>query len=117
MVSEAKRHLESASRIAESDPNGAYHLLYGAARKAVWAHMLANGYRPTSAPGAHAAAAAYAIESLGKEPSIVHFDRMRRSRNRSEYATAHFSKRVIATDLAHARAIVAAAQAALAQKA
>jgi hypothetical protein len=116
MVDEAKLHLESASRIAGSDPNGAYHLLYDAARKAVWAHMLANGYRPTSAPGAHAAATMYAVEALADEPSIVHFDRMRRSRNRSEYGTAHFSKRVVDTDLAHARAIVAAAGAALAPR-
>jgi hypothetical protein len=115
MVNEAKRHLESAARIAALDPNGAYHLLYDAARKAVWAHMLANGYRPTSAPGAHAASATYATEALPGEPSVVHFDRMRRSRNRSEYGSAHFSKRVVATDLEHARAIVTAVEATLAR--
>lgn len=114
MLDEAKRHLDSAAAIAETDPNGAYHLLYDAARKVVWGHMLAHGYRPTNAPGTHAAAASYAVAVLRNEPAIQHFDRMRRSRNRSEYSTAHFTARVVESDLAHARAIVAAVGAALA---
>ena len=114
MVAEAKRHLESAATIAAADPNGAYHLLYDAARKSVWAHMLTNGYRPRNAPGAHAAAVAYARDALTGEPAVEHFERMRRSRNRSEYGTAHFTIRVVENDLAHARAIVAAVEAVLA---
>ncbi len=113
MLAEANRHLTSAATIAAQDPNGAYHLLYDAARKAVWAHMLANGYRPTSAAGAHAAVAAYAVEALPLAAGAEQLDRMRRTRNRSEYGSAYFSARVVDVDLAHARRIVAAVEAAL----
>lgn len=41
----ARRHLASAESIATIDPDGAYSLLYDAARKALDAHMLVNGYR------------------------------------------------------------------------
>ncbi|MBA2274463.1 MAG: hypothetical protein H0W21_11265 [Actinobacteria bacterium] len=34
-----------AAAIADNDPEDAYSLVYDAARKAVDAHMLANGYR------------------------------------------------------------------------
>ena len=114
MLEEAARHLAGAAAITTLDPNGAYHLLYDAARKAVAAHMLANGYRATNAVGAHSAVAEYAREALGGEPSVEHLDRMRRSLNRSEYGTAHFTARVVEADLAHARAIVAAVRAELA---
>lgn len=103
ILDEAHRHLVSARRISRDDAHGAYQLLYDAARKAVWAHMLAHGYRPTNAPGAHAAAAIYASSVLDARE----FDRMRRSRNRSEYGTTHLGKRVLETDLEHAAAIVA----------
>jgi hypothetical protein len=39
----------------------------------------------------HAAAAVYAVAVLGENPAASAFDRMRRSRNRSEYGTAHFN--------------------------
>ena len=113
MVQEAKQHLASAAAIAGDDANGAYYLLYDAARKAVSAHMLTNGYRVRNAAGAHAAVAEYAARTLSEEPSAAQLDRMRRNRNRSEYGHAHFNDRVVAADLEHARRIVAAVEAAL----
>lgn len=115
IAAEAKLHLESAAAIAKANPNGAYHLLYDAARRSVTAHMLAGGYRPTGATGAHAAVAIYATELL-KTPSAGQLDRMRRARNRSEYDVAHFSARVVEADLAHAQAIVDAVATALAKR-
>jgi hypothetical protein len=67
------------------DPNGAYALLYDAARKAVDAHMLANGFRvQKSRLGTHEAIGQYAVATLRKDPDKRHidsFDRMRRNRN------------------------------------
>lgn len=114
MLDEAKQHLASAAGIAAFDPNGAYALLYDAARKAVTAQMLASGYRARNRPGAHEAVVRYAEASLAGDPrgrDIDEFDRMRRTRNRSEYWVRPFGQAEIEADLAHARGIVAAADA------
>jgi hypothetical protein len=47
-IDEAKIHLESASKLARSDPALAYVALYDAARKSIVAHMQAKGYRPVN---------------------------------------------------------------------
>ena len=60
----ARRHLRSAARVADDDPDAAYALLYDSARKAVTAHMLAAGLRPRNAPAAHEATALYAAAVL-----------------------------------------------------
>ena len=109
IVDEAKRHLESAERILDTDANGAYQLLYDAARKAVSAHMLRAGYRATNRAGAHDATAGYAREALD-EPRTAHLDRMWKNRNRSEYDIGFFDVRELRADLEHARAIVAAVE-------
>ena len=106
---EAKRHLESARAVAISDPNGAYVLLYDAARKAGTAHMLANGYRVTPRAGAHQAVVAYAEETLGGA-DVAHLDRMRRNRNRSEYDVKVFGAAEVDADLGYARVVVAAVE-------
>jgi hypothetical protein len=89
-LEEAKRHLASAAAIADDDPEGAYSLVYDAARKAADAHMLANGYRASkSKVGAHEATARY-VEAVikGKYASDARsFNRMRKQRNRTEYGT------------------------------
>jgi len=109
---EAKRHLDSAGLIAETDPAGAYSLLYDAARKAIDAHMLVSGYRVSkSRPGAHEATARYASFALGSGShggSVRRFDRMRRNRNRSEYGAWQIGRSTLEADLVHARAIVEA---------
>ena len=116
---EAKRHLDSAARIADADPAGAYALLYDAARKAIDAHMLASGYRVSrSRLGAHEATARYATAVLGKGhgDDARHFDRMRRNRNRSEYGAWEVGRSTVEADLRHARAIVLAVERELARR-
>lgn len=110
LLGEAERHLTSAARIAAEDPNGAYQLLYDAARKALVAHMTAAGYRVAKGrPGAHETTGRYgsAVVSAA-ETALANFDRMRRNRNRSEYELRFFDDDEVASDLEHARAIVAA---------
>ena len=115
LLTEAARHLVSAERIAADDPNGAYQLLYDAARKALIAHMSANGVRVVKGkPGGHETTGKYGRSALSTaESSLAHFDRMRRNRNRSEYELRFFDDHEIAVDLEHARAIVAAVGAVL----
>ena len=108
-VEEAVRHLASAHAIEEADPNGAYQLLYDAARKAAAAHMLARGYRATNAPGAHTVVARYAAVALGAGTrSAAELDRLRRRRNRSEYGLTFFELTEVREALEHAEAIVRA---------
>ena len=110
LLSNAVTHLKSAERLLDDDPAGAYQLLYDAARKATAADMLAHGYRAKSdRPGAHAAVVLYAEDALGgtADPeALANFDRMRRSRNRTEYGPAAVGRAQAEADLEHARAIV-----------
>lgn len=114
-LEEAERHLASASAIADADPEGAYALLYDAARKAIDAHMQANGYRVSKGRlGAHEATGLYALAVLGSGPQgehVRHFDRMRRNRNRSEYAVWEVGRSTLERDLEHARGIIRAVEA------
>jgi hypothetical protein len=113
----AETHLQSARVIADSDHAGAYQLLYDAARKAVVADMAASGYRVTSdKPGADAAVVVYAEDALAgfaEQDSLLSFDQMRRTSNRSEHAGMTLSATQLAEDLGHAEAIVAAVRARL----
>ena len=115
-VAEAKVHLASSVTLAGSDPALAYVALYDAARKAITAHMQANGYRATNRLGAHQAVALYAEATLGTGTALPHiraFDRMRRARNRSEYDNQPITERLLSTDRQHAQGIVVAVIAAL----
>jgi len=113
-VDEAKAHLVSSAALAKTDPALAYVALYDAARKAVSAHMQAHGYRATNRTGAHQAVGLYAEASLASAAALAHiqaFDRMRQIRNRSEYNQQPITERLLATDLGHAKVIVAAVEA------
>lgn len=115
-IQEARRHLGSSGMLAGSDESLAYVALYDAARKAVTAHMLAHGYRSANQVGAHQAVVLYAEAILGvgsAAAAVAAFDRMRRVRNRSEYGGQVIGAQLVAADLIHARAIVAAAESAL----
>jgi hypothetical protein len=113
LLEHATKHLLSARTILRDDPAGAYQLAYDAARKAVAADMSQNGYRVKSdRPGAHAAVVAYAVEALaGEAPpqALQELDRMRRTRNRSEYGGVTVGHRQAEGDLENAAEIVAAA--------
>lgn len=115
-LDEAKVHLGSSAALAGSDPALAYVALYDAARKAITAHMQANGHRATNRPGAHQAVGLYTEAILASTTSRLHlraFDRMRQIRNRSEYDQQPVTEQLLSVDLDHARAIVEAVEAAL----
>jgi hypothetical protein len=115
-VSEAKVHLESSEKLASSDPVLAYVAIYDAARKAITAHMQANGYRATNRAGAHQAVGVYAVETLATPAAVAHvkaFDRMRQIRKRCEYDQQPISEHLLRTDRQHASEIVSAVDAAL----
>jgi hypothetical protein len=115
-VAEAQVHFASSVTLAGSDPALAYVALYDAARKAITAHMQANGYRATNRLGAHQSVGLYAEAALGTGTALPHikaFDRMRRVRNRSEYDDQPITERLLSTDLKHAQGIVAAVIAAI----
>lgn len=110
-LKEAERHLHSARAIAEDDPEGAYALLYDAARKAISAHMLANGFRPKKGEGAHFITGLYAVDAFADpkdRESIQSFEYMRRTRNKAEYATWHVGAQRVQKDLKHAQGIIRA---------
>lgn len=54
MLAAAAKHLESASLVARTDPDGAYTLLYDAARKSLAAVLQTQGLRSTSRGGHYA---------------------------------------------------------------
>ena len=115
-VAEAKIHLASSTTLASTDPALAYIALYDAARKAITAHMQANGLRATNRLGAHQAVGLYAEATLGAGAALPHvraFDRMRQVRNRSEYDQQPITERLLSTDLRHAEGVVVAVEAAL----
>ncbi len=115
-VGKARVHLESSTALAGSDPALAYVALYDAARKAITAHMLSNGFRVTNRPGAHQAVGLYAEATFPGGEARVHiraFDRMRQIRNRSEYDHQPITEQLLSTDLDHARAIVEVVEATL----
>src|SRR3954454_24417238 len=111
------RHIASARAIAADDPSGAFQLAYDAARKAINAHMLANGLRavPGVRIGAHVVVGRYAVALLTDEAgaAVRAFDRMRQRRNRTEYGTVQIEAAEVAAALEHATAIVAGARGAL----
>jgi len=86
LLDQAENHLESATERAEKDPEGAYALLYDAARKALVAVLENQGLRTTSAGGhigLYEAVSAQLDPPLGK--LLRPFQRMRRRRISLEY--------------------------------
>lgn len=115
-IDEAKTHLESSATLAATDTSLAYVALYDASRKALTAHMQANGYRVTNRTGAHQAVGLYAeatIATGNAKPHVDAFDRMRQIRNRSEYGRQIIGQQMLSTDLDHAREIVATVETSL----
>lgn len=86
LVTQARTHLESATALTDSDPPGAYQLLYDSTRKALTAMLLNQGLRPTTRGGhiaVYEAARAQLVPPMGA--ALRPFDRMRRRRNELEY--------------------------------
>jgi hypothetical protein len=89
LLKQAGRHLASAQAIDETDPAGAYQLLYDAARKALAAVLENQGLRATSRGGHIAVIDALSAQLDPPLGAILRpFDRLRRRRNQSEYPSA-----------------------------
>ena len=82
-IATARRHIAAAAEIAELDPTLAFTGLYDAMRKAIQAHMRANGYRVAKGPGGHVKTGEYAVaalSSLNVEDNLEHVDRAQHRR-------------------------------------
>lgn len=114
LLGQARRHLDSAEKTCESDPEGAYGVLYDAARKALWAVLANQGIRPTSKGGhlaVYHAVTAQMDPPMGQQ--LRPFDRMRRRRHDAEYPrvdTPELTVDDIRDDLPKIRAIVQIAE-------
>lgn len=87
LIAQSRQHLLSARVIAETDPEGAYAMVYDAARKSLGAVLENQGLRTTSLPGHHQATYEAVVAQL--EPPMGRqlrpFGRMRQRRSSAEY--------------------------------
>jgi hypothetical protein len=87
LLGTARKHLASARDLQSEDPEGAYAVLYDAARKSCAALLQAQGLRPTSR-GGHIAVREAVLAQFGALSGghvLRPFDRLRRRRNEMEY--------------------------------
>lgn len=110
LLAQARKDLVSAELLSRSNPKRGYESLYDAARMALTAVLENQGLRPTS-QGGHIAPYAAVTAQLDPPMGTVlrPFDRMRRTRNRSEYpsfTTPEVTADNVTADLSAARAIV-----------
>ena len=86
LLVESQRHVASARDIVDSDPEGAYQLLYDGVRKALTAILANEGLRPTTSGGHRAVYTAVAGQLDPPMGAVLRpFDRMRRERHAIEY--------------------------------
>ncbi len=105
----ARVHLKSAAVVAESDPVGAFGLAYDATRKALVAHMRAQGLRVRSGAGAHYQTGRYGLAALGGrgvDDALQQFDTLRSLRNRSEYRGALVKEADVHEAISHAEVVL-----------
>ena len=81
-LARARKLLDSAATLLESDPDSAYVLAYDAARQAGTAVLAAQGLRPTAAGGHLAVENTLAAQFA---PGFADFHVLRRRRNELEY--------------------------------
>ena len=87
-INSARRHIQSARLIAETDTNLAIAACHDAIRKAVAGHMAANGLRVRRGEGAHSITLKYAEHQLAdviSEEDLVDASNIRKDRNIAEY--------------------------------
>jgi hypothetical protein len=110
----ANQHLASSRLIADVDSAGALVLAYDAARKAIEAHMRANGLRVGTGEGGHEKLAQYGAAAFDDAAAGEHFrmfDRVRRVRNRVQYDAFAVEDADVVFAREQAEAIVAAVEA------
>ena len=116
LLESARRHLASAERLAEQDPELAYAAVHDAARKSMAAMLQAQGLRATTSGGhvavQHAVRAQFS-SSMGALLRPV--DRIRVTRHAVEYPDSgtYVDADAVAADLPHAAALVDAAESAV----
>lgn len=116
LLTSAVRHLNSAERLSEEDPELAYAALHDAIRKSMAALLQAQGLRATTSGGhlavQHAVRAQFA-SSMGALLRPV--DRIRTTRHATEYPDRDtwIDANAVLDDLPHAKAIVDAAEKAI----
>lgn len=87
-VNDARRHVRSARALADDDTPLAMAACHDAIRKALTAHMLANGLRPRGGEGAHRIVLDYARTQLGGligEGDLEEAKEIRQDRALAEY--------------------------------
>lgn len=113
LLEESRRHLASAHDIRESDPEGAYQLLYDGVRKALTGILANEGLRPTTSGGHRAVYSAVAAQLDPPMGAVLRpFDRMRRQRHAIEYPAMDAEPVLpedVADELPKAEAIIALA--------
>ena len=99
LLTQARAHLTSATKVREDDPNGGYALAYDAARKALTAILENQGLRPTTR-GGHLAVLEAVRAQLDPPVSrpLRRFNRMRSRRNDAEYPPTN-APEISATDV------------------
>lgn len=107
LLEDSTLHLATASDALENgDLAGAYQLAYDAARKALTALLNSKGLR-TKGLGAHVSTIEIASELFPKSAKgFERLDRLRRTRNESEYSGHFFDPDEVARDIAIASGIV-----------
>jgi hypothetical protein len=107
-VNDARRHVRSARALADDDTSLAMAACHDAIRKAVSAHMLANGLPPRGGEGAHRIVLEYARHELSAvitADDLVEANEIRQDRALVEYG--EFPSRRIDGDHIRAAADVA----------
>ncbi len=102
-VNDARRHVRSARSLADDDTSLAIAACHDAIRKAITAHMVANGLRPRGGDGAHRIVLEYARHQLGAvitADDLIEATEIRQDRALAEYG--EFPSRRL--DGAHIRA-------------
>lgn len=110
LLGQARKDLASAEQLCDANPKRGYESLYDAARMALTAVLENQGLRPTSRGGHIAPYSAVAAQLDPPMGAVLRpFDRMRRTRNRSEYpsfTTPEVTADNVLADLSAATAIV-----------
>ena len=119
LVRQSRNHLLSASKLADSDPEGAYSALYDAARKALVAVLEVQGLRPTTKGGHFIICEALEVQIKPPfDDVIAPFNRIRKMRNAQEYPNLEqpeLTTEDVLEDLAKSTRIVEIAQSLLNQ--
>lgn len=105
----AQAHLVSLQPVSSTDSTGAFGLAYDAMRKAIVAHMRANGLRVRGSRGGHYQTGRYALaalDDLGVTEHLLAFEDLRRLRNKSAYEAVLVEEIDVEEAVAHAQAVV-----------